>query len=210
MNSMRWLSVIIISLCQCAAFADVTITRTDAVIEHRVFDPKNPPAEMPALAANEAAVTESFFAAESRVGGSVIDQQKSDNGCRASIKIDTVQMTLKLRITVWLPSGAVPKIVNHEEGHRAIAEKFYEHADVAAKKWADAMIGETISASGNDCASAGEAATKRAADSLGTKYMGTVDVPCAKAQEIYDQITAHGTNAIKEEKAIREAIERVQ
>ena len=208
---MKLMRSFLILLCAArAANADVTITRTDAVIEHRMFDPNNPPADMPKLAGNEAAVTESFFSADSRVGGDVVDQQKTDSGYRASIKVDTVQMTLRLRVRVWLPKDAVPKIVNHEEGHRAIAEYFYKDAEGIARKWAEGLIGETVSASGKDCDSAGQLATSQAATALGGKYMGQVDVPCNKVQVIYDEITAHGTNAIKEEKAIREAIEQVR
>ena len=104
----------------------------------------------------------------------------------------------------------MPKIVNHEEGHCAIAEYFYKDAETIARKWAEGLIGETVSGIGGDYDSAGRVATNRAAVSLGGKYMGQVDVPCNKAQEIYDTITAHGTNAVKEEKAIKQAIEQVK
>ena len=68
----------------------------------------------------------------------------------------------------------------------------------------------TVSGIGSDCDSAGQTATKQAAEALGGRYLGEVDVPCGKAQELYDQITEHGTNAVKEEKAIKEAILKTQ
>jgi hypothetical protein len=203
---MRYVVVLMLILLPRLAAAEVTINRTDAVIERRMFDPSNPPPDMPKLESTEAAVTESYFSVNTNIGGQVIDQQKTDNGCRTSIKVDTVQVTLRLRVTVWLPNGAVPKIVNHEEGHRAIAEYYYRDAESVARHFAEEFIGQTISGSGKDCDSAGEIATKQAAQLLGAKYLGQVDVPCAKAQEIYDQITEHGTNAVKEEKAIKQAI----
>jgi hypothetical protein len=209
MRASRSFILLILILLSRLAAAQVTINRTDAVIEHRIFDPSNPPADMPKLDSNEAAVTESFFAADSQVGGSVIDQRKMESNCRASIKVDMVQMTLKLRVTVWLPNNAVPKIVNHEEGHRAIAEYFYRDAEATARKLAEELIGQTVSGIGGDCDSAGAAATKKAAEALGGRYLGEVDVPCGRAQELYDQITEHGTNAIKEEKAVKQAIEQV-
>jgi hypothetical protein len=210
MRARRFFPIFIFAMLPTCAVAQVSVNRAAAVIEHRTFDPSDPPADMPKLAGNEAAVTESFFAADSQVGGAVIDQQKTDSGCRASIKVDTVQMTLKLRVTVWLPIDAVPKIVNHEEGHRAIAEYFYRNADATARKLAEELIGQTISGVGSDCDSAGQAATKQAAQALGGRYLGEVDVPCGKVQELYDQITEHGTNAVKEEKAIKQAISKVQ
>jgi hypothetical protein len=190
--------------------ADVTIDRGTPVIEHRTFDPKHPPSDMPKLNPNEAAVTQSFFGAESRVGGQVIDQKDAGNGkATASIKIDSIQMTLKLRVTVWLPTNAVPKTVNHEEGHRKISEYYYKDAEKIAKAQADALIGKTVSGTGSTPESAGDNALKRAAEELGEKYLGQTDTPCAKAQDIYDQITAHGTNPVKEERAMKEAIARV-
>jgi hypothetical protein len=201
--------MLMLSLPRLAA-AEVTIDRTDAVIEHRTFDPASPPAEMPKLGGDEAAVTESYFSAEAIVGGSVTDQQDSASGSRSSIKVDTVRMTLRLRVTVWLPTNAVPKIVNHEEGHRAIAEYFYRSADAAARRLAEELIGQTVSGIAKTSDSAGQIATKQAAEALGGRYLGQVDLPCGKAQELYDQITEHGTNAVKEEKAIKQAIAKTQ
>ena len=94
--------MIVMCLLRVAA-GEVTITHVDAVIEHYMFDPSNPPEDMPKLSGNEAAVTESFFAVDLRVGGTVSEQQKTNSGCRTSIKVDTVQMTLRLRVRVWLP-----------------------------------------------------------------------------------------------------------
>ncbi|HEY7086565.1 MAG TPA: hypothetical protein VH518_00670 [Tepidisphaeraceae bacterium] len=188
---------------------EVTIDRTDAVIEHKTFDPKHPPADMPSLHPNEAAVTQSFFGAESHVGGEVVDRHAVPEGCQASIKVDSVHMTVRLRITVWLPKDAPPKLVKHEEGHRELAEHFYKDAESIAREEAQKLIGQTVTGTGKNCEEAGDNALKHAAQELGQRYLARTDIPCSKAQEIYDQLTLHGTNAFAESKAIEEAIRKI-
>ncbi|HWP40247.1 MAG TPA: hypothetical protein VNL70_04930 [Tepidisphaeraceae bacterium] len=199
----------LMALAATQAPAQVTIDRTEPIVERRSFDPQNPPQEMPRLDPKEAAVTQSFFGVETRVGGTVVQQTKLPDGqCRASIKVDQVHMTLRLRITIWLPSDAVPKLINHEEGHRRISEHFYQDAERIAREQAQALIGTIVVGSGRDCQTAGDNALKQAAQELGGRYLGKTDVPAGKAQELYDQLTAHGTNAVREDRAVRQAIEQ--
>jgi hypothetical protein len=195
-----------------AAFArgEVIIERTEPVIERKTFDPKNPPADMPKLDSKEAAVTQSFFGAETRVGGDVVERDRVPDGHRSSIKVDTVRMTLRLRVTIWLPRGAVPKLVKHEDGHKDLAEHYYKDAERIARAEAEKLIGQTVSATGSNFDEAGENALKRAAEEVGQRYLGQTDVPCGKAQEIYDQITRHGTNAVTEAQAIAQSIAKVK
>jgi hypothetical protein len=198
--------VAMIAICNAAALRQIVIERTDPVIERKSFDPKDPPSEMPKLDPNEAAVTQSFFGADSRVGGEVVAQDKAGGESKSSIKVDTVQMTLRLRITVWLPSNANAKLTKHEDGHRQIAEHYYKDAEMFARTEAQKLLGQTISATGADAQAAGDNALKRAAEELGQRYLGQTDVPCGKAQALYDKLTAHGTNAVPEARAIAEAI----
>jgi hypothetical protein len=186
---------------------EVKINRREPIVERKTFDPKKPPAEMPKLDPKEAAVTQSFFGAESRVGGSV-EQRKVGDEYHASVKVDTVEMTLTLRITIWLPKDAVPKLVNHEEGHRKISEHFYRDAEKIARKEAQGLLGRTIQGKGRDFEDAANNALQQAAQELGGRFLGQTDTPAGKAQDFYDEITAHGTNPVKEDKAIADAIRR--
>jgi hypothetical protein len=117
-------------------------------------------------------------------------------------------MTLRLRVTIWLPQGAAPKLVKHEEGHKDIAVHYYEDAERIARAEAEKLIGQTVSGSGKDFEEAGDKALKQAAEEVGQRYLGQTDVPCGKAQEFYDQITRHGTNPVKESIAIEQSIQR--
>lgn len=188
-------------------YGEVTINRSDAVIEHKTFNPKNPPAEMPKLSGNEAAVTQSFFGADSKVGGTMVDSFPTSEGYEASVRVDTVQMTLRMRVTVWLPSNSNEKIRKHEEGHRKISEHFYADAAQIARSKAEPLMGQIITGTGSSPEKAVSDALRKAANRLGHEYLGATDTPCGEAQKRYDQITEHGTNAVNEDRAMKQAIE---
>jgi hypothetical protein len=205
------LPILLLFVAAGVAGAEVTITKTDVVVEYKKFDPKKPPSEMPRLQPPEAAVTVSFFGADTRVGGSVSDSRVSESGTtEASVLVDTVKMTLRMRITVWLPTNGNAKIEKHEEGHRQLAEFFYKDAQDVAKRLADAMMGQTITGRGSNTQEASTAALQQANTVLGKQYLESTDAPCFKAQQIFDRITAHGTNALKEEAAMKQAIMQVR
>src|SRR4029450_146088 len=136
------------------------------------------------------------------VGGDVVECEDQPDRRRSSIKVDTAPMTLRLPVPTWLPTGAVPKLVKHEEGHKDLAEHYYKDAERIARAEAEKLIGQTVTGTGKDFEEAGDTALKRAAEEVGQRYLGQTDVPCGKAQEFYDQITRHGTNAVKEAAAI--------
>lgn len=190
-----------------AAFGQVTVTRTDPVVERKTFDVNNRSAEMPRLSPNEAAVTQSFFGADTRIGGEIVERKQLESGqYEVKIKVDMVRMTLQLKATIWLPKNTTPKLTKHEEGHRLLAEHYYKDAQAIARALADEMMGQTISGKGPDPNTAADNALKEAAQVLGGRYLGKTDVPCGTAQEHYDRITAHGTNAVAEERAMAESI----
>jgi hypothetical protein len=163
---------------------------------------------MPKLDPNEAAVTQSFLGADTRVGGNIIETKKIDGGYEASIKVDTVRMTLQMRATIWLPKNTTPKLTRHEEGHWTLAQHYYKDAESIARELAEEMIGQIVKGRGPDAESAAANALKEAAQVLGGRYLGKTDVPCGLAQDHYDRITAHGTNAVQETRAIEESIQR--
>jgi hypothetical protein len=205
MGMKRFLTVLI-WLLPAAAYAQVTIDRTEPVIESRTFDPSNPPSDMPRMNPNQAAVTQSYFLADSRVGGRVIDRKIVDDGHQTSIQVDRVRMTLKLRITTWLPRNALQKTVRHEDGHKQIAEHYYANAEQVARKLAEELVGQVVSGTAEDYSLASDKALQDAAKRLGTKYLAYTDVPSGKAHEFYDQATAFGTNSAEESLAIARAI----
>lgn len=190
--------------------ASIKIDVQEPVVERKSFDPANPPADMPKLSGREAAVTVSYFGAESHVGGAVIGKQATATGASETLRVDTVEMLLKLRIVIWLPRQANDKLAHHEDGHRQIAELFYRRAESIARREVGPLIGTTVCGNGKDAEAAGDDALKSAAEMLGKKFLADIDTPCATVQERYDQLTEHGTNAVSEDRAIREALRAVQ
>jgi hypothetical protein len=189
--------------------ADVAIIRSPAVIQHHTFDPKNPPKEMPKLHASETALTQSFFSSDAKVGGNVIETVKTPAGdFKASVKVGKIEMTLRMSVTIWVPENAMAKIINHEDGHRKIAEHFYDAAEPITRKEAEAMIGQIATGTGRDAQSAIDNAFDNVIQLACKKYLEKCEVPCGRAQEIYDQITGNGTNPVKEDKAVDEAVKR--
>lgn len=207
---MRWIALAGLLCVSSIASAEVKVTRNPATVETRHFDAAHPPAEMPKLSGNEAAVTVSNFGSEAHVGGEVTDQQANDGKAEVSIKIDSVEIVTRLGIVIWLPNDANPKLAKHEDGHRQIAEHFYQQAESVAQRDAEALIGQVVKGHGTDVSAASDMALKASATALGKLYLQQIDSPCAKAQEAFDQITMHGTNAVPESKAVERAIAKVE
>ena len=202
-----WIGSIL--LFTAAAGAEVTITRAPAVVEHKTFNPANRPADMPPLRGSEAAVTQSSFECQVEVNYEVVARKPADGRCAASIKLQGVHMTLRMKIVVWLPEHAPEKLKAHEEGHRQIDQSVYHDADRAARQIAQAMDGQTITEEGPTCAAAEKQATDTAAGKLCRLYIDRVGKRAARISDFYDQITAHGTRAKPEEdEAIRQAFAR--
>ncbi|MGB7159975.1 MAG: hypothetical protein WBD40_18055 [Tepidisphaeraceae bacterium] len=188
----------------------VIVERESPVIETRTFDPKNPPATMPALRPGEAAVTESNFACQTLIGATVIDQVPGTGGCTATVRITSVKTSIKLGIVIWLPTRGSKKLTAHEQGHRTIDEHFYAGAEEVARRLSKEMIGQRRVGKGSDCDAAAQAAIRDAGNQLCGDYMAAVQFPAARVQEIYDDITDHGRNRIGESEAIKRAIARQQ
>lgn len=188
----------------------VVIERAAPEVQTRTFDPKNPPAEMPPLRAGEAAVTESNFSCQTLIAATIIDQIPSAHGCTATVRITSVKTTIKLGITIWLPANGTKKLTAHEEGHRIIDETFYQGAEAVARKLSSEMVGQRRVGTGSDCEAAAQRAIKDAGDQLCGEYMAAIQHPATRAQELYDDITDHGRNRIKEAAAIKRAIDQQQ
>lgn len=186
----------------------VVIERSAPEVRTRTFDPKSPPPDMPSLRPGEAAVTESNFSCQTVIAATIIDQIPRSQGCTATVQVSSVTTTIKLGITIWLPVKGTKKLTAHEDGHRIIDEKFYENAEVVARKLSTAMIGQRRVGKGADCDAAAQAAIKDAGEQLCGDYMVAVQHPASRVQELYDEITDHGRHRIGEAAAIKRAMDQ--
>ena len=187
---------------------DVIVERAQPDVKTRTFDPRNPPPDMPPLREGEAAVTESNFSCQTVIAATIIDQQRSSQGCTATVRVTSVKTTITLGITIWLPERGNKKLTAHEDGHRIIDERFYADAEEVARRLSTEMLGQRRVGKGPDCDSAAQTAIREAGDQLCGDYMVAVQRPASRVQELYDEITDHGRNRIREAAAIQRAIER--
>jgi hypothetical protein len=188
--------------------SDVVIERTPPDVQTRTFDPKNPPSEMPPLHEGEAAVTQSNFSCQTVIAATIIDQERTRQGCTTTVRITSVKTTITLGITIWLPEKGNRRLTAHEDGHRMIDESFYAGAEEVARRLSAEMLGQRRVGKGLDCDTAAQSAIKEAGDQLCGDYMVAVQRPASRVQELYDEITDHGRKRIREAAAIKQATER--
>jgi hypothetical protein len=188
--------------------AEVTIEQKPVVVEQRIFDSAHRPGEMPPLKPGEAAVTESHFVCDTDLSYKVLDRTPGEAGCTTSVRIQSVHMTLSLRILIWLPTAAPPKLVAHEQGHQHIDQRIYKEARQIAETEAKLLDGQVKTTSAADCAAAEKKATQSAAEELGKRYLQAVGHRAELINGRYDEITLHGTKtAPAEDKAIEQAFD---
>ena len=178
----------------------VKITKMPVKVQHRTFDPRRPPREMPELKPPENAVCASDFLSDASVGG----QAAPTDATHATLTINRVEVTLQLNITIWVPQNPPQTVVEHEEGHRQIAEYFYKNADAVARLVAQPYLGKTIQVSGRDLRKAVSVALGKAGEEITNAYNKGMPVELAEAR--FDEITDHSRKDIPVPDAIAQAI----
>ncbi|HET6249757.1 MAG TPA: hypothetical protein VFE47_18855 [Tepidisphaeraceae bacterium] len=197
--------------CATTVQANVTVKRLPPEVQHKTFDPAKPPPEMPHLTGEEAAATTSVFRVQ--VGGDYepISRKKGDDGWTTLIAVHGLTITLRLQVTIWVPQGVTEKLKAHEEGHRRISEMVYQDRAIKEAKAAGAMAdGKRFSGEGKDWKTAAANAVNPVLDKLGKAYLhNTADVE-NEINNIYDELTRHGSNDKPEDEAIKEAFARYE
>lgn len=203
--------LILLAASSTHAADPVQVNKTRPVVEHRTFNRAHPPADMPPLEGEEAAVTKSVFGIESEFAVEILSQNNRNGKTVAKIKVAGVTVNLTLKVTIWVPEDAPKTIIEHEDGHRQISEYFYKDADRVARNIAQQFIGQTYQSEGTDADSASRAALDKALNDLSQGYMTQVQGISVKANVIFDEITNHGRNQkISVEKAMKQSIDRAK
>lgn len=184
----------------------ITVKQLPAKIVRRSFDMKHPPRDLPKISSHEAGDCNFETTCDAGMGFFVdtIDPHTVE------VEVDSMDIVLSLPITVWVGLGTPPKLGQHEEGHRQIAEDYYRGADVIARQLAKQMIGKKARATGRDKKDAQEKAQQQLLTEYNTAYMHAVRDRMLHAQQHYDLITVHGLKPIPEKDAIAQAEELVK
>ncbi len=189
--------------------ATVKVVKQPAVVQTRTFDPANPPSEMPPLGKGENALTVCDYRCDVNSKFRTVDQRETADGFDADVKIFAVTLTVRLNVTIWIPDAAAPKLVAHEEGHRQIAERIYQDAEAIAKSVGKQMDERRVTGHGETGQAARRAAIETIARDTSNRYLDQTAVRAGRVNEIYDDLTAHGTRAEPAEaEAIRLAFEK--
>lgn len=203
-------AVVSVAICACHSSPEtaapqvrkdaVAITKLPAGFAARKFDPAEPPANMPPLHPGEAAVCDADFIARSSVRG----QPRRIDATHATLTVTQVLMTLQLQTNIWVPTDAPQTITDHEEGHREIAEYYYQTADKLAERIATSYIGKRVDVSGDDLDSASSQKLLEIATEITDEY--TKEINSNSTQLLYDDITDHSRNGVVAKDAVEHAI----
>ena len=169
----------------------------------RTFDPAAPPADMPPLSAGEEAECTSDFLSDASVGG----KSRQTDATHATVTITQIKVTLHLNITIWVPAGASPHVIEHEEGHRQISEYYYQTADKLAARIVATYMGKQVEITGADLnAESGKMLQQTAAD-ITDEY--DKELNPNPTQLLYDSITDHSRNEVVVKDAVATAITNI-
>jgi hypothetical protein len=198
--------LLIIALLAGPAGAAVKVDRKPADVQRTSFDPGHRPEGMPALKPDEAAVTVSRFDCEASMSYLVTSKKPHGSRCTTTLKVRGITITLELKIEIWLPKHASARLTDHEEGHRQITEQVYREAEAAARELATPLDGKVLAGDGADCAAAEKQTSGRATEALCHDYLDRIAKRASRINDIYDDITAHGTRKSPTvDEAIRQA-----
>jgi hypothetical protein len=178
----------------------IQITKLPAAYASHKFDPAAPPPNMPPLHPGEAAVCDADFIARS----SVRAQPRRTDSTHAMLTVTNVLITLQLETNIWVPADAPQTIVDHEEGHREIAEYYYQTADKLAERIAASYIGKRVDVTGPDLDVALNQKLLEIATEINDAY--TKQINSNSTQLLYDDITDHSRNGTIAKDAVDHAI----
>lgn len=188
---------------------DVVVTKNTGTTEEVVLDPENIPEVIRDRIGRHKAYTRNVYSLRWEASSRLESTERDGDDLVVTVSITQWNVTLGLATTFYLPSGVSKKLRDHEIGHRRIAEVMYESADSEARRIAEQMIGRSFTGRSASPEEAGEAAVQVAGKELIASYLSAVQAEAQRIQDLYDEITAHGSDArVTEDEAITRAFEQ--
>lgn len=178
----------------------VTVDVQAPQIVRRTFDPAKPPSDMPPLQPPEVGQCVYEFACEMETR--VV--RPAGIGARHA-RVTAITFTTRLNVTLWTPLTGPAGILEHEEGHRIIAEHYYRNAREIAGRLGHEILAAPLVVSGR-----GRPVLEAALDDLQKRtiqsYLAETLERCTVAQERFDEITHHSRAPVPVDDAIAQAI----
>jgi hypothetical protein len=185
---------------QPASLSPPTITKQPVVLATRTFDPAAPPADMPPLKTGEGAECDSNFLSNASVSG----EPRQTDSTHATVTVTHVKMTLQLHIAIWMPTGATPHVIDHEDGHRQISEFYYRTAANLAAQIAATYIGKQVEITGPNLNSEFNNTLQKLAAEITAEYGKQLNPE--QTQLFYDALTDHSRNTVPVNDAVATAL----
>lgn len=185
---------------QTAVASRPVIEKQPPTQANRTFDPASPPADMPTFSPGELAVCDSDFQSNAGVAGRLVRTEAA----HGILTITRVTIRLRLSTTIWTPTNATQHVIEHEQGHRQISERFYAGADQLAEQIAGNYLGQHLAVSGADLEMEYTKALQDAGSEITREFSEKLGV--AAAQERFDELTDHSRNDVAAADAIAEVL----
>jgi hypothetical protein len=182
----------------------LTIDKQLVTFAMHTFDPSAPPADMPALAAWEQAECDSNFVSDANVKA----RTEILDATHGVVTVAEVKVTLQLTINIWVPEGAAEHVIEHEQGHRQIAEHYYQNADKVAEQIAAAYLGKQVPVAGADLNLLINKLLQQMGADITAEYSKKLNPDLA--QNRYDDITDHSRNEVSAAEAVAQVLKDVQ
>jgi hypothetical protein len=179
------------------------ISKQPVNFSNRTFDPATPPSDMPPLTAGENAECVSDFLSNAKLSG----KTWRTDATHATVTITQISVTLQLNITIWVPTGVAPHVIEHEEGHRQISEYYYQTADKLAERIAAAYMGKQVEVAGDDLNAESTKALQQMAKEITEEYDRELNPN--PTQLLYDTITDHSRNEVAVQDAVDHALKNI-
>ena len=197
------------STCSLAASAadsyEITVKKAPPGVKQRNLEMGHLVGKAPKMHKNEKGVTVSKFMLKVRFEIDIVSKQNSGDNFIVVLRPTRTLIQLSLPITIWIPLGAPKRLVEHENGHRSIAERIYEDADDIARYHAAAVLKDTFEGRGATEAEAIQIAYTKAAVKLNREYRSAVYDYSRCVNEEYDRITRHGLEDIDPQVAVNKS-----
>jgi hypothetical protein len=178
----------------------VTINKQPVNFAQRTFDPAHPPSDIPPLTEGDYAACVSDFISNATVAG----QTRHTDATHATITVTHIKMDLQLDLTIWVPIDVTARATEHEEGHRQIAEYYYQAAGEIAARIATTYVGRQVDIAATDLQAESNKFLQQTAAAITADYGRELNP--GPTQLLYDSITDHSRNEVVVNDAVVHAI----